>query len=148
MGAVSLPATGSVYLDANVFIYTVEHIAPYNTFLDQFWLDVRNAHAAVQTSELSALETLVRPLRDGNIALEAAFRAVLFSSPDVHLLPVTIAILERAAQLRATSGLKTPDAIHAATALEHGCALFVTNDAIFRRVPGLPVTILGDLLTP
>ena len=148
MGSLSLPAAGSVYLDANVFIYTVERIAPYNTLLDQFWLDVRSAHAAVLTSELSALETLVRPLRDGNAALETAFRAVLFSSPDVRMLPVTISILERAAQLRATSSLKTPDAIHAATALEHGCALFVTSDAIFRRVSGLSVTILADLLTP
>jgi len=40
------------------------------------------------------------------------------------------------------------DAIHAAIALEHGCTLFVTNDASFRRIPGLPVTILTDLLTP
>jgi len=57
-------------------------------------------------------------------------------------------ILERAAQLRAATNLKTPDAIHAATALEHGCTLFVTNDSTFRRVPGLPVTILADLLIP
>lgn len=103
---------------------------------------------SVLTSELSALEVSVRPIREGNTILEAAFRAVLFSSPDVRMLPVTISILERAAQLRAVSGLKTPDAIHAATALEHGCSLFVTNDASFRHVPGLPVTILADLLTP
>ncbi len=51
-----------------------------------------------------------------------------------------------AAQLRATSGLKTPDAIHAATALEHGCTLFVTNDPAFRRLTTVPVVILGDLL--
>jgi predicted nucleic acid-binding protein len=143
-----LPAAGSVYLDANIFIYTVERIAPYSALLDQFWLDVRSAHAAVLTSELSALETLIRPLRDGNASLESAFRAVLFSSPDVRMLPVTMSILERAAQLRASGSLKTPDAIHAATALEHGCALFVTNDVLFRRVLGLPVIILADLLTP
>jgi predicted nucleic acid-binding protein len=76
------------------------------------------------------------------------FRTILQKSSDVQLLPITSTILERAAQLRASSNLKTPDAIHAATALEHGCALFVTDDAIFRRVSGLPVTILADLLTP
>ncbi|HEY7342605.1 MAG TPA: PIN domain-containing protein [Ktedonobacterales bacterium] len=148
MGSLTLPGTGSAYADANVFIYTVEHIDPYRIVLDAFWRDVQSAHTSVLTSELSALEVLVRPIREGNIALEAAFRAVLFSSPDVQMLPVTISVLERAAQLRATTSLKTPDAIHAATALEHGCMLFVTNDATFRRVPGLPVTILADLLTP
>lgn len=148
MGPLSLPASGSVYADANVFIYTVEKVNPYNTLLDTFWRDVQSAHTSVLTSELSALEVLVRPIREGNAILEAAFRAVLFASPDVQMLPVTISVLERAAQLRATTNLKTPDAIHAATALEHGCTLFVTNDATFRRVPGLPVTMLGDLLTP
>jgi predicted nucleic acid-binding protein len=55
--------------------------------------------------------------------------------------------LREAARLRATiSGLKTPDAIHAATALQHGCALFVSNDVGFRRVPGLSLAILDDVL--
>ena len=148
MGSLSLPSSGSVYLDANVFIYTVEHIAPYQAPLDIFWGDVQRMHAHVLTSELTTLEVLVRPLRDGNSALEAAFRAVLFSSPDVRMLPITLPVLERAARLRAVSSLKTPDAIHAATALEYGCALFLTNDAAFRSVPGLPVTILTDLLAP
>ena len=42
--------------------------------------------------------------------------------------------------------LKTPDAIHAATALLAGCALFVTNDRGFKRVPGLRLAVLDDVL--
>lgn len=57
-------------------------------------------------------------------------------------------MLERAAALRAATNLKTPDAIHATTVLIEGCKLFVTNDALFRRVPGLNVTVLRDLLPP
>ncbi len=40
--------------------------------------------------------------------------------------------------------LKTPDALHAATALLQGCKLFVTNDGAFRRVAHLPVTVLSE----
>jgi predicted nucleic acid-binding protein len=47
--------------------------------------------------------------------------------------------------LRANHNLKTPDAIHAATALAAGCVLFVTNDAGFRCVPGLPVAVLSEV---
>lgn len=44
--------------------------------------------------------------------------------------------------------LKTPDALHAATALQAGCALFVTNDVGFRQVASLPLVVLDDLLIP
>jgi predicted nucleic acid-binding protein len=50
--------------------------------------------------------------------------------------------------LRTTTKLKTPDAIHAATAQQAACALFVTNDAGFRAVAGLPLVVLSDLLKP
>jgi predicted nucleic acid-binding protein len=43
-------------------------------------------------------------------------------------------IAARAAQIRATHGLRTPDAIHAATALQSGASGIVTNDAGFRRL--------------
>jgi len=35
--------------------------------------------------------------------------------------------------------------IYRATALAQGCTLFVTNDPIFRRVPGLTVAILSEI---
>jgi predicted nucleic acid-binding protein len=44
--------------------------------------------------------------------------------------------------------LKTPDAIHLATAQNAGCALFVTNDGGFRGLAALPLVILDDLLVP
>ena len=54
---------------------------------------------------------------------------------------------ERCARLRAETGLKSADALHAATALRAGCDLFTTNDADFRRVEGLPVVVLSDLVS-
>jgi predicted nucleic acid-binding protein len=65
----------------------------------------------------------------------------------MQLQPITLPILEAAARLRATTGLKTPDAIHAATALAAHNTLFLTNDSDFRRVPGLPVTLLSEVVS-
>jgi predicted nucleic acid-binding protein len=94
---------------------------------------------------LTLLEVLVKPLKDGNATLEALFRDVLLATAGLNCMPISLQVLERAARLRATHGLKTPDAIHAATALLAGSALFVTNDAGFRRVSGLPVAVLSDV---
>lgn len=141
MGALTLPPSGSVYIDANSAIYAVEKIEPYYSFLTPLWPAAQAGQVSIITSELTWLETLVKPLRDGNAALELLFRAFL-TAREVELIPATLSLWEQAARLR-TLGLKTPDALHAATGLAAGCALFLTNDAIFGRVPGLPVTVLN-----
>jgi len=121
---------------------------PYYPLLDTVWQDIHTQGRQILTSELTLLETLFKPIRDSDQTLETAFRTVLLTSPDVQLAPITRGILSRAAHLRATTSLKTPDAIHAATALEVGSAVFLTNDPVFRRVSGLTVMVLSDFLTP
>ena len=97
------------------------------------------------SSELVALETLVRPLRDGNVRLEMLFRSIL-AAAEMDLISATLATWEDAARIRATTGLATSDALHAATALNTSCALFVTNDTDFRRIEGQPIVVLDDLI--
>jgi predicted nucleic acid-binding protein len=143
MGTLSLPASGSVYVDANAVIFAVEKIKPYAQVLDSLWMKANAGDLRIITSELTWLETLTKPMRDGNTSLEKLFRSFL-SSREVALIPATLSLWEHAARLRGL-GLKTPDALHAATALASGCAIFVTNDAGFQRVPSLPVAILSDV---
>ena len=50
------------------------------------------------------------------------------------------------ARLRAEHHLRTPDALQAATALVSNATGFISNDAAFRRVAGLEVIVLDDLL--
>jgi predicted nucleic acid-binding protein len=145
VGALALPPSGTVYLDADAFIYSVEKIDPYASVLYPLWLTARAGRLRIQSSELALLEVLVKPIHDRDAALESSFRDLLLHSREVVLTPIGQDTLEEAARLRA-AGLKTPDAIHAATALLVGCALFVTNDAIFHRVPGLPVTVINDVI--
>ena len=147
MGALVLPASGNVYLDANGFIYSVERIDPYRGLLDTLWQTVSTRQITVVTSELTLLEVLVKPLKVGDAPTATLFRTVLQHLPEVRMLPITKPILEEAAQLRATLGLRTPDAIHVATALSHSCALVVTNDSAFRRIPDLPVAVLHELVS-
>jgi predicted nucleic acid-binding protein len=147
VGTLNLPASGLVYLDANPIIYTVEKHPDYGPLLHPLWLAAQAKTIAVVSSELALMETLVLPLKNGDKTLEQAYELALLGT-EMRLLPITQLILRRAAQLRATTKLKTPDALHAATALVAGCALFVTNDVGFRVVAGLPLVVLDDLLTP
>jgi predicted nucleic acid-binding protein len=108
------------------------------------WIEAQAGRFDIVSSELVILELLVKPFREGDALLENLFRALL-QAREVRLIPVTSAIWEHAARLRATTRLKTPDALHAATALATHSTLCITNDRDFRRVPGLPVIVLDDL---
>jgi len=55
--------------------------------------------------------------------------------------------LRAAAQLRAVTGAKTPDALHLASALSASCGTFLTNDRRLPRIPGLNVIQLSAYLS-
>jgi predicted nucleic acid-binding protein len=145
MGVISLPPSGTVYVDANAVIYLVERIEPYLSVSAPLWDALNAGTQAVLTSQLTLLEVLVKPLRDGNTRVASLFRTVLLGTAGLTCHPITQTILEAAARIRAAHNLKTPDALHAATTLETGCVLFVTNDNGFRRVPGLNVAVLSEI---
>ena len=144
MGTLTLPPEGPIYLDSNSIIYSIERNEPYRTLLDPLWQQAQSDRYAIVCSELVVLETLVKPIRDNNLALEMLFRSI-FDTQDIVLTPATRQLWEDAARIRAETGLKTPDALHAATALGARCTLFVTNDRDFLRVPSLPVVVLDDV---
>lgn len=145
MGQLILPTRGSIYIDTSVAIYTIEGNPDYYSLLQPLWSKFYAREIQIISSELILMEVLVVPLRNGNNSLVADYEELLLSS-QVQLIPISQSILRQAANLRARSNLKTPDAIHAATALSVSCNQFITNDQGFRNVPGLSVVILSEIL--
>lgn len=145
MGQLVIPASAKVYADTSILIYTLEVNLDYYNLLQPLWLRFQTGAVEILTSELTLMETLVVPLRNQNTALVNAYEQLLLAS-DLRLILIDQAILREAAQLRATTNLKTPDAIHAATALSNQTTLFLTNDSQFHRVAGLPVVVLREVL--
>ena len=147
MGSVVLPTTGLVYVDANVVIYTVEKHPRYSPVLRPLWSTVAAGQARVVVSELILLETLVGPYRANDPQLVADFETCL-RRPGIELVPVSPPLLREAARLRSQwPRLRSPDAIHAATALNRGATSLLTNDFGFRNIPGLNVIVLDDVIT-
>ena len=54
-------------------------------------------------------------------------------------MPISLEIAKTAARLRAACGLRLPDALQAATALECQAAALVTFDRDFSRLSGIKV---------
>jgi len=145
MGLIELPQNALVYLDASPLIYSAEKIQPYWSLLRPVWQAAQNGEITLLGSELLLLEVLVKPVEVGDLILEQTFRDLL-KAHEFDLVPISTAILEQAVMLRAQYHIKTPDAIHAATALSTSCDLLLTNDADFRRLTELPIIVLADLL--
>lgn len=137
-----------VYLDANVFIYAINLFPPFASVISALFAASDAGRITPVTSELTAAELLVKPFRDADAGHEAACRAMLFGSARLEVAPVTRDLLIESARLRATSGLKLPDAIHLATAALARCDAMLTNDARFRAAgPSLEVVLLTELTT-
>lgn len=130
-----------VYLDANCVIYFVENHPVWCLKMINRVTAIQLAQDEIAVGDLTRAECLVVPFRNNNSGLEKRYRS-FFSDPEIHVLGITAAICERAARLRAIHSIKLPDALHLATAIEHGCGLFLTNDAQLTRCMEIAVEIL------
>jgi len=137
----------TVVLDTAPLIYFIEQHPKYIDILRPFFQAVARGESRVVTSTVTLIEVLVHPLRNGDEALARQYNDILLSSPHVSTLPVTFSTAQGAAELRASHGLKTPDAIQVATALRHEADAILTNDRDLSGIEGLQVLRLRDLVS-
>lgn len=129
---------GLIYLDTCLLIYLNEVHPNWGRAVAEAIADAGEERFAL--SPLTKCECLVGPLKRGDTALQARFES-LFEQFVTLELPESCYF--HAAQLRARYGLKTPDALHLACALQHGCDALWTNDnRLTRAGHGLARNIL------
>lgn len=132
-----------LFLDACALIYRFEGAAPFRTAAMDLMAQLSAQQASVElaVSRLSVLECRVKPLREGNVVLLKRYDDFFAA---VHIVELSAEVVDAATVLRARHGLKTPDALQAASALvtlDH--TLFVTADAGFAKVTGLDVRLIS-----
>lgn len=112
-----------IYLDSCILIYLLEAVPDTRRSVARA---IRQRRGDVFCfSPLSRLECLVMPVREADADLVDRYER-LFSR--LTCLDITAERYDEACQLRAHHALKTPDALHLATAEHHGCTEFWTND--------------------
>nr|WP_257644218.1 PIN domain-containing protein [Luteimonas salinisoli] len=132
------------FFDANALIYLIEGSEPFAGRVRDQLARVEEAHPDLDAavSRLSWLECRVGPMKRNDAAALASFDA-FFARPDLVWVELNRDVVELAAVIRARHGLRTPDALQAASCLQLGPDhLLLTGDAAFRRVPGLNVAVL------
>jgi len=131
-----------LYLDANAIVYLIEG-APELRETVLAWIEQAEAKkdGLLLTSYLSTVECRVKPLREGDSGRLALFDG-FFVRDRLLVVDVTRPILDATATLRARYGLKTPDAIHLATALAHHATTLLTADRAFERAKDVRVVVI------
>jgi predicted nucleic acid-binding protein len=134
-----------IFLDANVIIYQVEGVEPFQCQVLTALREMVQQYAEVSfaVSRLSTMECLVKPVRERDNAVIDRYHG-FFTATDLKIVEVTSEVLETAILLRGHHGLRTPDAIQAASALSLKTpVIFLTGDRSFKNVPGLEVRLIN-----
>lgn len=132
------------FFDTSALIYLMEGEEPFASGVRSSLAALVTAYPdlGVAVSRLAWLECRVGPLKHKQTQVLKAYDD-FFARTDLVWVELDRKVIELATQIRANTGLKTPDALQAASALQLGTGhCFLTGDAGFNRVPGLIVKLV------
>ena len=136
---------GPIGIDTAIVIYFIEEHPRFLPLILPLFREADQGRRELITSAVTLLEVLVVPYRAGNRLLADRYEALLTRSRGIRLVDLTRDQLRAAAQLRAVTGVRTPDALQLVAAIGSTCAAFLTNDRRIPPIPGVRVIQLGDL---
>ncbi len=132
----AIPDGSVVALDTVVLVYFLERHPRFYPLARAVFSRIEEGRLSAVMSSLVLTELLVPAYREAQPSTAERLLAVLQSFPHLKMIPLSCEIAALAARVRACHGLRTPDAIHVATALHEQCSGLVTNDHALLRVQG------------
>lgn len=144
MGLMADLGRGPLGVDTVIFIYFIEEHPQFLPLLEPLFREVDSGRRELVTSALTLLEVLVVPYRSGDHLLAKRYEALLTQSRGVRVAEISRDHLRAAAQLRAATGVKTPDSLQLVAALAAGCATFLTNDRNLPTMRGIRILQLAS----
>ena len=135
-----------VFFDASALIYRIEGAQPFAKEVHSALARIVRQHprAGIGLSRLTWLECRVGPMKSNNEEVLKTYDD-FFARPDLEWVELNQTVVELATHIRVHHGLKTPDALQAASCLQLGKEhIFLTGDSTFKRVAGLNVKLVAD----
>jgi len=127
MGSV-IPNGSRVLLDTVVLIYFLEGHVRYAQQAEETFARIESGELQGILANLVFAELLVPLYRSDNAQAAAGLTQRLLNFRNLEVVTLSTEISTEAARLRADYGLRTPDAIHGATAILSQASGILTND--------------------
>ncbi len=148
MGLMNDLGRGPVGVDTAIFIYFIEEHPTFLALVEPLFSEADDGRRELVTSALTLLEVLVVPYRSGDHRLAGRYEAILTRSRGIKVADISRDHLRAAAQLRAATGVKTPDSLQLVAALAAKCSTFLTNDRDLPTLPGIRILQLNSYIRP
>lgn len=132
-------------IDSVVFIYLLEE---HQTYLDRVRAlldEVQKGKLEAVMSVIGMIEILTGPKKIGRSELAEQYKQIISTFPHLSIVGIDERIVDVSSHLRARYRIRTPDAIHLATALSRGAKTFYTNDEELKKVKELRVEVIGNM---
>lgn len=142
MGRLVYSQLTRIYLDTNLYIYLFENHPDYASAVEKIVLACKKYKIQILASNLIFAELLVAPLQQNDSVNTKLYKNLHRELPNFNAIPVTKQIGVKAAELRAKYNLKTPDAIHLATAICQETDAFITHDQKLKPVTEANILII------
>jgi predicted nucleic acid-binding protein len=141
-----ISAHQNIMLDTNAIIYFLDGTPNLIDLMFALFELVEQDRLKVTLSVINEAELLVKPYRENNTAAIEAVNFFLEEFPNLKINLLNREISRQAAKIRAESGLRLPDAMILATAINNHCDLLLGNDIELMQKASsyLPTIILSE----
>ncbi|HXK57745.1 MAG TPA: type II toxin-antitoxin system VapC family toxin [Gammaproteobacteria bacterium] len=142
-----IPKGSRVLLDTVALIYFLEENERYSKSAEKIFNRIESGQLQGVIASLVFAELLVPLYRSGDPQAATGLSNRLRNFRNLEVIPLTTEISMGAARLRADYGLRTPDAIHAATAISTQSTGILTNDKRLKMLSpeGLSIWLFDTL---
>ncbi|NLV22274.1 MAG: type II toxin-antitoxin system VapC family toxin [Syntrophomonadaceae bacterium] len=143
-----ISAHQNIMLDTNAIIYFLDGTPDLFDLMRALFELVEQDRLKITLSVISEAELLVKPYREKNSTAIEAVSFFLEEFPNLKINLPNMEISRQAAKIRAESGLRLPDAMIVATAINTQCDLLLGNDiGLMQKASSyLPTIILSEYI--
>ena len=141
MGLKNILRDKRVYFDTNIFIYLLEGSEQFQDALSD--LEALIANEAIKITSCDLVYTEILPCHARKPDKEAIEHIVEFLNA-FEIFRISRETAIQAGILRGETGMKTPDALHVASAIQNDAEIFLTNDVGIRTPASIRRVLFAD----
>lgn len=129
-------------IDSGIFMYVWDDNPEFYNASAKILGLVEQGHCEGIFAQIGLIEILTGPKKEGLYSLAMSYKNKLLNFPNLSINSLNENIITIASDMRAKYNLKTPDAIHIATAIDAGASKFYTNDKSLKKVKEIKIQTL------